>query len=87
MHSQAQDAYSIMKTRATLTIDPELHARAKRIAKRRKTTVSGLFESFLRREPDPEGSLVDGMIGSAVLRQSRPGSDPRMERLKKKYLT
>ncbi len=32
-----------MMARATLTIDPKLHARAKQLARRRRTTVSGLF--------------------------------------------
>jgi len=75
-----------MKTRATLTVDPELHARAKRLARKRKTTVSGLFESYLASQPDPQGSRVDGLIGSASLKAAPKHPDPKREHLKAKYL-
>jgi len=75
-----------MKTRATLSIDPQLHARAKRLAKLRRTTVSGLFESYLAQQPDPDGSLVDELIGSAALKSESPDSDAKRKYLKSKYL-
>ncbi len=76
-----------MKTRATLSITPELHARAKRLAKIRKTSVSGLFESYLAEQPDPQGSLVEAMIGSASLKSRPVEPDVRRDYLESKYLS
>lgn len=75
-----------MKTRATLTVDPELHARAKRLARQRKTTVSGLFESYLASQPDPQGSRVERLIGSASLNAAPEHPDPKRMYLNAKYL-
>ena len=75
-----------MKTRATITIDPKLHARAKRLARARHTTVSGLFESFLKEQEDPGGSVVDNLIGSARLKDTTDKTDPRRKALLEKYL-
>jgi len=75
-----------MKTRATLSINPELHARAKRLARFRKTTVSGLFESYLAEQPEPRGSIVDKLIGSASLKTDSKQSDFKREHLVAKYL-
>jgi len=72
-----------MKTRATITIDPDLHARAKKLARRRKTSVSGLFEQYLRSDKDSAGSVVDQMIGAVELREMDV-DDARA--LSKKYL-
>lgn len=74
-----------MKTRATITIDPNLHARAKRLAKQRKTSVSGLFEQFLKSQPENGVSAVDQMLGSASLREIDAG-DVRGRALAEKYL-
>jgi hypothetical protein len=75
-----------MKTRATITIDPELHARAKRMAQQRQTSVSGLFEQFLKSSQLEDGiSAVDQMIGSASLRDLSP-EDVRGQALADKYL-
>ncbi|HKS30763.1 MAG TPA: DUF6364 family protein [Chthoniobacterales bacterium] len=77
-----------MKARVTITLDPATHRQAKRVARLRRTTVSGLIEKLLRSigsRPKP-GSLVTEMIGSAKLRSPRPGSDPLYDALKKKYL-
>lgn len=74
-----------MKTRATITIDPKLHARAKRLAKQRQTSVSGLFEQFLKNQPENGASAVDQMIGSASLRHLSP-DDVRGRALAEKYL-
>ena len=77
-----------MKARITITLDPATHRQAKRAARLRRTTVSGLIETLLRSttsktEPAP---LVAEMVGSAELRNPRPGSDPLYDALKKKYL-
>lgn len=75
-----------MKTRATLSIDPALHARAKRLARQQKTSVSGLFESYLMSQPDPAGSVVDSLVGSARLKEDTGQSDSRRQRLESKYV-
>ncbi|MFN2432831.1 MAG: DUF6364 family protein [Gemmatimonadota bacterium] len=78
-----------MKTRVTITLDPEMHARAKRIARARRTTVSGLVQAFLR-SPDAAGqdeSLVDEMLGSGELRSLKRGRDPLFDALRKRYVT
>jgi len=75
-----------MKMRATITIDPELHARAKRLARHKHTTVSGLFELMLKEQPDPTGSVTDSLIGSAKLKKPGTLHDPKREALLRKYL-
>ena len=76
-----------MKTRVTITLDPISHQRAKRTARARKTSVSGLIESLLQSATTPpSSSLVDSMIGSASLRTSASGSDPLYDVLQSKYL-
>ncbi|MFW2479421.1 MAG: DUF6364 family protein [Lentimonas sp.] len=74
-----------MKTRATITIDPSLHARAKRLAKQRRTSVSGLFETLIKEQPETQTSFVEQMLGSASLRSERT-DDPRRAALRAKYL-
>jgi hypothetical protein len=76
-----------MKARVTITLNPETHRRAKRTAAARNTTVSGLIEDLLEAAADPPPtSLVDEMIGSAVLRDSPPGADPLYDALKARHL-
>ena len=78
-----------MKSRVTITLDPVVHARAKQTARERRTTVSGLIESFLR---SPAGaaragrSLVDDMLGSAELRKVEPGTDPLFDALHARHI-
>ena len=76
-----------MKTRVTITLDPEVHARAKAVARARRTTVSGLIEAFLR-SPDAVGSgaLVDEMLGCAELRSVEPGRDPLYDALHSRHI-
>jgi hypothetical protein len=74
-----------MKSRATITIDPKLHARAKRLAKQRQTSVSGLFEQYLKSQSEGSTSAVDQMLGSASLRKMDAG-DVRGRALADKYL-
>jgi len=76
-----------MKTRITITLDPAAHQRAKRTARARKTSVSGLIETLLESVVDPSPpSLVDRMIGSATLRSPADGSDPLYDALAAKHL-
>lgn len=75
-----------MKTRATITIEPSLHARAKRLAKQRRTSVSGLFEAFIKEQPEAtDVSVVEQMVGSASLKPAR-ANDRRRATLESKYL-
>lgn len=72
-----------MKSRVTITLDPEVHARAKRTARTRRTTVSGLIEGFLR-SPLAAGkdkTLVDEMLGCGKLRAVKRGRDPLYDEL------
>ena len=46
-----------MKSRVTLTIDPEIAGRAKKIAHARRTSVSALVEDLIRKTAVP--SLLD----------------------------
>jgi len=76
----------LMKTRVTVTMDPEIHRLAKQVARKKRTTVSGLIESLLQTETTPKkSSIVSGMVGSASLRAPAPGSDPRYDALRAKY--
>jgi hypothetical protein len=63
-----------MKSRITITIDPKVHALARKTAKRRDTTVSGLIEGLLREEGGPaRQGIVDKMTGVASLRDPAKG--------------
>lgn len=74
-----------MKTRVTITLDPDTHRAAKRVARARATTLSGLVETLLASEAaKPSASIVDRMVGSASLRET-PG-DALAESLRAKYL-
>lgn len=66
-----------MKARVTITLDPDIHAHAKQVARARRTTVSGLIEAFLRSQKSTDGraSLVNDMLGSGKLRELKPGAD------------
>ena len=79
-----------MKKRITITVDPAIHERAKRLARKRKTSVSGLFESYVKesaaRVESGESLLVDDMIGSAELREPPARPDPVYTALRAKYL-
>jgi len=77
----------LMKTRVTITLDPEVHRLAKRKARKNHTTVSGLIESLLEAATAPiEEDLVARMRGSASLREPAPGTDPLYDALKAKHL-
>ena len=76
-----------MKSRVTLTIDPEIAGRAKKIAHARKTSVSALVEDLIRRtpvSPKLEQDFVEKWAGKLRLR--RPSTpEPRFEYLRKRY--
>lgn len=77
-----------MKARVTITLDPDVHAQAKRTARMRRTTVSGMIEVFLRspQVSDNDRSLVDEMLGSGKLRVSKRGQDPLYDELHKRHI-
>jgi hypothetical protein len=76
-----------MKHRVTLTIDPEIATRAKKIAYSRRTSVSALVEDLIRNTPvssKSQESFVEKWAGKFQLRKSSK-PDPRMNYLKKRY--
>ncbi len=77
-----------MKSRVTLTIDPEVARRAKKVARSRNTSFSGLVEDLLRTAQIPggerDGSFVDRWAGKFRVADSAAG-DRRMKALKSKY--
>lgn len=76
-----------MKSRISITIDPEVHRGAQRLARVQGTSVSGLVESLLSRQVQAaSGSVVDKLVGSAQLREPAAGDDVRYEQLRRKYL-
>ena len=77
-----------MKSRVTITLNPEVHALAKRTALARRTTVSGLIEKFLSspQAAGRDGSLVDEMLGSGELRVVKRGQDPLYDELHGRFI-
>ena len=75
-----------MKTRITLSIDPETGERAKRLARERNTTVSGLFSDFVQAQAPGQISPEEfwGQWSGAFVVRERPG-DVRYERMKEKF--
>ncbi len=76
-----------MKTRVTITLDPEVHRLAKQKARKKHTTVSGLIESLLQSATSTkDDDWVASMTGIASLRKSAPGADPLFDALTAKYI-
>jgi hypothetical protein len=77
-----------MKTRVTITLDPEVHALAKHTARARRTTVSGLIENFLRAPENAAkgASRVDRMLGAGKLRAHKRGRDPLHDALYDRFI-
>jgi hypothetical protein len=77
-----------MKNRITLTIDPEVARRARKVARAKNTSVSGLVEELLRSAPIPGGekreSFVDRWAGKFAVAEASP-DDPRMAALRSKH--
>jgi hypothetical protein len=79
-----------MKSRITITIDPKVHQLAKKAAKRRDTTVSGLIEGLLLEEgTQSRRGLVEKMTGVSILREAvggKSGRDRLRDALSAKYI-
>lgn len=87
-----------MKTKLTLSIDPEVIARAKEEAQRRGTSVSDMVETYLAVVSKPDESKQEMRIsprvhalmgGTDVDRESSATDDPRQDYrdyLERKYL-
>ncbi len=76
-----------MKTRVTITLDPEIHRLARQTARKKQTTVSGLIESLLQTETlAQKRGIVASMVGIASLRSPAPGTDPLYDALQAKHL-
>ena len=77
-----------MKTRVTLTLEPQIVRKAKNLAHRRHTSVSGLVEDLLLSANLTEGNgpsaFVEKWAGSLKLSQSL-SHEPRFQALKAKY--
>jgi hypothetical protein len=75
-----------VKTRVTLTLDPDVSHRGKLAARARGTTFSGLIEQLLTKETVSSSKtgapFRDQWKGKLVLSKK---TGPRMEHLKKKY--
>ena len=76
-----------MRTRVTMTLEPAVHARARHLARARRTTVSGLVASLVRSAPAGGPSRVDAMVGAAELREPAPGSDPLYDALRARHIS
>ncbi|MBI3301209.1 MAG: hypothetical protein HYZ72_03905 [Deltaproteobacteria bacterium] len=77
-----------MKSRITLTMDPQIARRAKQLAHARKTSVSALIEEFLRSASltSEKGRLSFAQKWAGKFRvASSPEPDPRLEALKARY--
>jgi len=77
-----------VKHRITLSIDPAVTRRAKKLAYARQTSVSALVEHFLRSVPVMGGekatSFVERWVGKFTVARTERG-DLRMKALKAKY--
>jgi len=75
----------MMKTKATIYINPDTLSEAKKIAKAKNTTVSGLIEHLLKQASVSAADPVKNLIGSAEL-NSAYSNDPLYEKLTEKYI-
>lgn len=76
-----------MKSRVTITLDPDVRRHAKVVARRRGTTVSGLIEALLSAQTQAKESHVEAMLGiGREAAHPAPGTDPRYDYLAAKYL-
>ncbi|TVP81689.1 MAG: hypothetical protein EA353_01325 [Puniceicoccaceae bacterium] len=73
-----------MKTKLTLTVDAEIIARTKRLAKKRRTSVSGLFEewSSTATQDSNRPPLAETLLGQWP---ASTKDDPRLEYLLQKH--
>ncbi|MCH8513053.1 MAG: DUF6364 family protein [Kiritimatiellae bacterium] len=75
-----------MKTRATISIRPDVLKEAKQLAERSHTSVSALIETLLMEASREAKDPVEALIGSGRLKASTE-PDPIRDHLLKKYLT
>jgi hypothetical protein len=77
-----------MKNRLTFTIDPAITKRARKLARARNTSVSGLVEELLRSAPFPggekQGSFAERWAGKFSVADTSPGNQ-RMALLKARH--
>jgi len=77
-----------MKSRITLTMDPDVAKRARKIAHARKTNVSALIEDLVRNASvtaaRQEPPFVEKWTGKLRVRKPK-SADPKLEALKKRY--
>lgn len=77
-----------MKQKLTLSIQPEVVRRVKRVARERNTTVSSLFEEWGGRvllEESETGRLGDALRGKWNVPQNQNVEDPRLDYLLQKH--
>ncbi len=76
-----------MKTRVTITLDPDIHRLAKQRARKKHSSASGLIESLSQSEGRSRNSdIVASMTGSASLRVPSPKTDPLYDTLKALFM-
>ena len=79
-----------MNTKLTLNISESVIARAKIVARKNRTSISRLVESYLTKiTSQSELSIVDSIIKNAPAKKTIPGTEKKVlvERLKIKYGT
>ncbi len=77
-----------MSTKLTLNINETVIARAKIVARKKRTSVSRMVEEFLTKiSSQTELSIVDTIIKNAPAKKTQPGKEKRVliSILKKKY--
>ena len=77
-----------MYTKLTLNITDTVVEKAKRTARKRKTSVSRLVESFLTKiSEDQETTIVQSIVENAPKKKTKPGTEKEIIKvyLKKKH--
>jgi hypothetical protein len=77
-----------MTVKLTLSVSAEVVEKAKQTARRRKTSVSKLVETYLQKISDtPNGSVTQDIIAHAPKAKTKPGTEKSIlkQKLAKKY--
>jgi uncharacterized protein YeeX (DUF496 family) len=77
-----------MNTKLTLNINEAVIAKAKIMARKKKTSISRLVEEYLTKiSSEKEASIVDLIIKNAPVKKTRRGAEKKilLSRLKEKY--
>jgi Family of unknown function (DUF6364) len=77
-----------MTVKLTLSVSADVVEKAKHAARRRKTSVSKLVETYLQKISDtPSGSITKDIISSAPKNKTKPATEKSIlkQKLKKKY--